>query len=61
MPIATRCDEGRDLTLFTVTGELACEDQMAALRAFYRDTPSKNVLWDLRRLEDALRWIEGAR
>lgn len=61
MPIASRYDLKRDLTIFAVAGGLALEDQMAVLHAFYAGKPSRNVLWDFRKLEDkriSSRWIK---
>jgi|GEM_PF-861791 len=43
--------EERDLTVFTVVGEVNAEQQIEAIRCFYDQGPTKNALWDLRRLE----------
>jgi hypothetical protein len=51
MPISTSIDASRDLTTFTVKGELSFQEQMDALKAFYRGEPTANVLWDFRLLE----------
>lgn len=51
MVILHSIDEGRDLTVFCIEGELSFEEQMEALRQFYEGTPTRNVVWDFRRLE----------
>ena len=43
-------DEGRNLTVFSVKGELTFAEQMATLRQFYDETPTRNVIWDFRQL-----------
>jgi hypothetical protein len=51
MPISTSIDESRDLTIFTVKGELTFQEEMETLKAFYSGEPTANVLWDFRLLE----------
>ena len=51
MVIALTLDSGRDLTIFSVKGELTFEEQMEALRQFYESAPTCNVIWDFSLLE----------
>jgi hypothetical protein len=51
MAILHSLDEDRNLTVFSVQGELSFEEQMAALRRFYDGTPTRNVIWDFRCME----------
>jgi hypothetical protein len=51
MTVSPSTDESRDLTIFTVKGELAFEVQMNTLKAFYNGEPTANVLWDFRLME----------
>lgn len=51
MSISQHQDAARELTIFTVTGELTFAAQMEALRRFYGEAPTANMLWDFRRLE----------
>ena len=48
MPISTKTDRSKDLTVFTATGELTFAGQIAAMKEFYEGNPTKNELWDLR-------------
>lgn len=50
MVISHSTDEGRDLAVFYVKGELSFEEQMATLRRFYDGTPTRNVIWDFRQM-----------
>lgn len=51
MAIASSIDESRDLTVFTVDGELTFDAQIATLQRFYGGSPTANVIWDFRSLE----------
>jgi hypothetical protein len=51
MTIASSYDEIRDLTVFTVEGELTFDAQMTTLKEFYSGVPTANVLWDFRAIE----------
>ncbi len=50
MTVSSSVDEQRDLTIFTVKGELTFDDAMAALQGVYQNTPTTNILWDLRKI-----------
>ena len=51
MTVSQSIDEPRDLTIFTVKGELTFAGQMDAINAFYSGVPTANVLWDFRLME----------
>lgn len=51
MPATSSLDASRNLTLFTVEGDLTFDEQMAVLRDFYEGTPTANVIWDFRAME----------
>ena len=51
MPVSSSIDDSRDLSIFTVKGQLTFQEEMAALKAFYIGEPTTNVLWDFRLLE----------
>ncbi|MGD8367067.1 MAG: hypothetical protein PVG78_05460 [Desulfobacterales bacterium] len=59
MTISLSYEKARDLTRFVAEGELTYEDQMAALRTFYEQGPSANVLWDFRRISGSRITSEG--
>ena len=48
MTLSISFDNSRDLTIFTVQGELTLREQIDALQQFYSGTPSANVVWDFR-------------
>lgn len=50
MTISSSMDALRDLTVFTVEGELRFEEQIEVLRTFYEGDPTANVLWDFRNI-----------
>ena len=50
MPITSKVLKNKNLTIITATGELTLKVQMAALKPFYEGKPTKNVLWDMRRI-----------
>ena len=50
MPISSRTDPSNDLTVFTASGVLTFEEQMAAFKEFYEGEPTKNVVLDLRNI-----------
>jgi hypothetical protein len=50
MTISLSVDALRDLTVFTVEGELSFEEQVEVLRIFYGGDPTTNVLWDFRNI-----------
>ena len=47
MPITSSKKEGKDLTVFKVTGVLSNEEVMPVIKSFYEGKPTKHVLWDL--------------
>jgi hypothetical protein len=48
MPITSRVDEEKQLTIFTGTGELSFDEVRDAITSFYEGGHSLKVLWDLR-------------
>lgn len=50
MAISKMTDRSKGLTIFTATGELTFADQIAALKDFYEGNPTKNELWDMRKI-----------
>jgi hypothetical protein len=51
MTIDSDRDPARDLTIFTVRGQLTFDEQMEILVEFYGGDPTANVLWDFRGIE----------
>jgi len=49
MPVKTKVDHEKQLTIKTVTGEPSFEDSMAAFRQFYEGELTQKVLWDFRK------------
>lgn len=47
MPITVDTDPERDLTIFKATGLIEFEEVLYALKAFYNDEPTPNMLIDL--------------
>jgi hypothetical protein len=47
MPITTDIDLWGQLTVHTASGELTIDEIDQTVKAFYRGTPTKNVLWDM--------------
>lgn len=45
--INTSIDASKDLTVFTVRGEVCTSDVLSAIEAFYQGSPTSLVLWDL--------------
>lgn len=60
MPIASRIDSSRDLTLFTVKGLLNYDEVMRAATVFYEGEPTKHVLCDLLQITESLFTLEQA-
>jgi hypothetical protein len=50
VPISTLIDREKDLTVFTVTGSMTLDDQIAALKEFYDGEPTAKALWDFRKV-----------
>ena len=48
MPIITKVDHEKQLTIHTATGAPSFEEGMEAFKSFYEKHPTKNLLWDLR-------------
>ena len=47
MPIITKTDESKQLTILTLdSGETTFEEIAAAVKNLYEKAPTKNVLWD---------------
>ncbi len=46
MAIIVNVDDDKQLTLYTIIGNISVEDLMTALKRFYEDRPTTNVLWD---------------
>ena len=47
MPISSQIDQANDLATFTATDNFTFDEVMAVIEKFY-DTPTKNVVWDLK-------------
>ncbi len=47
MPITAHIDKAKDLTVFTVTGEISLDNVLPVVKAFYEGDPTKHVLWDM--------------
>ena len=48
MPITSRVDEDKQLTIFTGAGDLSFDEVRDAITSFYEGDHSLKVLWDLR-------------
>ena len=48
MSITSQTDESKQLTIFTVVGELYFNELIKAVEAFLRGQPCRDVLWDFR-------------
>ena len=49
MPITSEVDKTRNLTIFTLTGELTLDEILGALKSFWEDRElTLNTLWDAR-------------
>ena len=48
MPITSRIDNEKQLTIFAGTGELSFEEIRNTITSFYESNHSLKVLWDLR-------------
>ena len=51
MSIKTEVDESRNLTIHTLRGKIPANDLRNILETFFKNQPTKNVLWDLREAE----------
>lgn len=58
MPVSKETDAALDLTIFTATGTVPFSEQMEALKVFYENTPTRNVIWDFTRVDEVR--ISGA-
>ena len=47
MPIKSHLDETKKLTIFKATGVFQYDEIISAVKSFYEDEPTENVLWDL--------------
>jgi hypothetical protein len=47
MPISSQIDQAKELTTYTVNKNFTVDEVMAEIEKFY-DTPTKNLVWDLR-------------
>jgi hypothetical protein len=54
MPITSYSEKDKDLTIFKVIGMLSYETAMAAIKVFYKNNPTKHVLWDAISATDVL-------
>jgi len=52
MPITIEKHPAVALTVFKAIGEVPFSEQMDALKLFYKDFPTKNVLWDFTKMEE---------
>jgi hypothetical protein len=48
MPISREIDKARNLTVFTVSGDVKADEILSALKAFWEGEVTLNVLWDAR-------------
>jgi hypothetical protein len=48
MPITSQTYESKQLTIFTVVGEVYFNELMRAVESFLKGQPTQNVLWDFR-------------
>jgi hypothetical protein len=51
MAISLSYDKTRDLTIFTIRGNLTFDQQIKVLKKFYHEGPSANMLIDFRKME----------
>ncbi len=49
MPITTEVDNDRQLTIHTVIGDVSFDEVILALKQFWEDPHTINVLWDIRK------------
>jgi len=60
MPITSRIDKNRDLTIFIVTGRLSYDEVMTEVEAFYKGETTKHVLWDFLKTTERQITVEQA-
>jgi hypothetical protein len=68
MTITRSVDQKKQLTTITMTGELSFEKMMSAIKPFFDEHPTKNVLWDFRKatltplssadVENIVNWVK---
>ena len=51
MAISSSYDRTRDLTIFTIKGNLTFDQQIEVLKKFYHEGPSANMIMDFRKME----------
>ena len=49
MPVTTKANHDKQLTINTVTGEPSFQEGMAAFKKFYEGKTTQNALWDFRK------------
>jgi hypothetical protein len=48
MPITSQIDQSNQLTTHIATGDISSDDIIRAIESFYKENPTKNVIWDFR-------------
>ena len=48
MPITSKIDQSSQLTMHITTGEISSNDIIRVIESFYKEKPTKNVIWDFR-------------
>jgi len=61
MPVTTRIDIDRDLTIHIAKGFITDEQMFEVQEAFYKDKPTKLELWDMSEADISLVSIQGMR
>ena len=51
MGISAFVTDAADLTRFVAQGEITFVEHIAAIRSFYEEMPTRNVVWDVRLME----------
>jgi hypothetical protein len=68
MTMTRSVDQEKQLTVFTAVGDLSFDRMMSAIEPFYKEHPTKNVLWDFRKaslkplssqdIENIVNWVK---
>lgn len=70
MPITSKVDKTKNLTIYTLTGELTLDEILDALKSFWEaHTLTVNLLWDarsaklsqlkiFRMMDEAIKWLD---
>ena len=51
MAIESKIDKTKNLSTYTLGGEISVNEIMSALESFFKEEPTEDVLWDLRQAD----------